>query len=521
MGKGGGTSWPRPAVCLASVPRAQRPRRAAQNPLHEAPIPACAWTGSTLDLATSGLPARSPRPLTGRPGCCTSPGHPRMLPPPAAIPFTPSEGPGPPRTALSRGKAAPSARPPPLRPAAAVQPAVTFSVVRGLTPSACRPRAGVPSASRWVRGTPSSHRRGLGEGRRAARGGQASGSRAPWSWTGRAPPTATASGWGRLSRFSETQLVMGNPRWTVTWCPMAKQAVLFCQGQLTYQELLLKSRRILFCRRSWPCFGSPWARIAILPLGLAGIFIVYLFSALTSHANPKGPARSRGPRVRAAGDTAGGLRQNPLPPRSRSELQLPSPRHPADRPGRFPGAVRVASTVGEASQVLRAPPRCRWPRCRPFASDFAERALGECGLDVHAAAGPDVQQLEAEGPGRPLPLSRPPPHPAGAPTSQQAVKRVGHAKVKREAPVKTKVLEPARESRGSHGSLGATSGSTEPREGAGPCGWRRRPRPRRSAGPREASPSAWPPLALAVLPNPAHGSGTVPSRPGLASFAAC
>lgn len=45
MGKGGGTSWPRPAVCLASVPRAQRPRRAAQNPLHEAPIPACAWTG--------------------------------------------------------------------------------------------------------------------------------------------------------------------------------------------------------------------------------------------------------------------------------------------------------------------------------------------------------------------------------------------------------------------------------------------------------------------------------------------
>lgn len=139
MGKGGGTSWPRPAVCLASVPRAQRPRRAAQNPLHEAPIPACAWTGSTLDLATSGLPAHSPRPLTGRPGCCTSPGHPRMLPPPAAIPFTPSEGPGPPRTALSRGKAAPSARPPPLRPAAAVQPAVTFSVVRGLTPSACRP----------------------------------------------------------------------------------------------------------------------------------------------------------------------------------------------------------------------------------------------------------------------------------------------------------------------------------------------------------------------------------------------
>lgn len=73
------------------------------------------------------------------------------------------------------------------------------------------------------------------------------------------------------------------------------------------------------------------------------------------------------------------------------------------------------------------------------------------------------------------------------------------------------MLEPARESRGSHGSLGATSGSTEPREGAGPCGWRRRPRPRRSAGPREASPSAWPPLALAVLPNPAHGSGTVPS----------
>lgn len=55
MGKGGGTSWPRPAVCLASVPRAQRPRRAAQNPLHEAPIPTCAWTGSTLDLATSGL----------------------------------------------------------------------------------------------------------------------------------------------------------------------------------------------------------------------------------------------------------------------------------------------------------------------------------------------------------------------------------------------------------------------------------------------------------------------------------
>lgn len=134
-----------------------------------------------------------------------------------------------------------------------------------------------------------------------------------------------------------------------------------------------------------------------------------------------------------------------------------------------------------------------WPRC-PRRSRAGRTAAG--GRGPRAA---------------PAPEQTPPPHPAGAPTSQQAVKRVGHAKVKREAPVKTKVLEPARESRGSHGSLGATSGSTEPREGAGPCGWRRRPRPRRSAGPREASPSAWPPLALAVLPNPAHGSGTVPS----------
>lgn len=137
-----------------------------------------------------------------------------------------------------------------------------------------------------------------------------------------------------------------------------------------------------------------------------------------------------------------------------------------------------------------------WPRC-PCRSRAGRTAAG--GRGPRAAPAPEQT----------------PPHPAGAPTSQQAVKRVGHAKVKREAPVKTKVLEPARESRGSHGSLGATSGSTEPREGAGPCGWRRRPRPRRRAGPREASPSAWPPLALAVLPNPAHGSGTVPSRPGL------
>lgn len=219
------------------------------------------------------------------------------------------------------------------------------------------------------------------------------------------------------------------------------------------------------------------------------------------------------------------------------ESGLPAtPRGPPAEPAPAPKPLRAAAPPHATPQTGRggfqvrcvwpppserpprcsgAPPRCRWPRCRPFASDFAERALGECGLDVHAAAGPDVQQLEAEGPGRPLPLSRPPPPPAGAPTSQQAVKRVGHAKVKREAPVKTKVLEPARESRGSHGSLGATSGSTEPREGAGPCGWRRRPRPRRSAGPREASPSAWPPLALAVLPNPAHGSGPFLPRPGL------
>lgn len=242
---------------------------------------------------------------------------------------------------------------------------------------------------------------------------------------------------------------------------------------------------------------------------------MYLFSALTSHANPKGPARSRGPRVRAAGDTAGASGRT----RSRPEAaqSCSSPRHATPQTGR--GGFQVRCVWPPPSErpprCSGAPPRCRWPRCRPFASDFAERALGECGLDVHAAAGPDVQQLEAEGPGRPLPLSRPPPHPAGAPTSQQAVKRVGHAKVKREAPVKTKVLEPARESRGSHGSLGATSGSTEPREGAGPCGWRRRPRPRRSAGPREASPSAWPPLALAVLPNPAHGSGPFLPRPGL------
>lgn len=33
----------------------------------------------------------------------------------------------------------------------------------------------------------------------------------------------------------------------------------------------------------------------------------------------------------------------------------PPPCHPTDRPGRFPGAVRVASTVREASQVLRGP----------------------------------------------------------------------------------------------------------------------------------------------------------------------
>lgn len=137
-----------------------------------------------------------------------------------------------------------------------------------------------------------------------------------------------------------------------------------------------------------------------------------------------------------------------------------------------------------------------WPRC-PRRSRAGGTAAG--GRGPRAAPAPEQT----------------PPHPAGAPTSQQAVKRVGHAKVKREAPVKTKVLEPARESRGSHGSLGATSGSTEPREGAGPCGWRRRPRPRRSAGPPEASPSAWPPLALAVLPNPAHGSGPFLPRPGL------
>lgn len=105
-----------------------------------------------------------------------------------------------------------------------------------------------------------------------------------------------------------------------------------------------------------------------------------------------------------------------------------------------------------------------WPRC-PRRSRAGRTAAG--GRGPRAAPAPEQT----------------PPHPAGAPTSQQAVKRVGHAKVKREAPVKTKVLEPARESRGSHGSLGATSGSTEPREGAGPCGWRRRPRPRRSAGP--------------------------------------
>lgn len=101
MGKGGGTSWPRPAVCLASVPRAQRPRRAAQNPLHEAPIPACAWTGSTLDLATSGLssspfPQASDRKARLLHVAWTS----AYAPPPAAIPFTPSEGPGPPRTAV-------------------------------------------------------------------------------------------------------------------------------------------------------------------------------------------------------------------------------------------------------------------------------------------------------------------------------------------------------------------------------------------------------------------------------------
>lgn len=268
---------------------------------------------------------------------------------------------------------------------------------------------GVPSASRWVCGTPSSHRRGLGKGRRAARGGRASCSPDPWSWTGRAPPTATASGWGRLSRFSETQLVMGNPRWTVTWCPMAKQAVLFCQGQLTYQELLLKSRRILFCRRSWPCFGSPWARIAILPLGLAGIFIVYLFSALTSHANPKGPARSRGPRVRAAGDAAGASGRTRSHPEAAQSCS--SPPHATPQTGR--GGFQVRSVWPPPSErpprCSGGPPRCRWPRCRPFTSDFAERALGECGLDVHAAAGPEVQQLEAEGRGRPLPLSRPPP----------------------------------------------------------------------------------------------------------------
>lgn len=308
-------------------------------PFPRAPGRAAPWTSPPLVCP----PARSPRPLTGRPGCCTSPGHPRMLPPPAAIPFTPSEGPGPPRTALSRGKAAPSARPPPLRPAAAVQPAVTFSVVRGLTPSACRPRAGVPSASRWVRGTPSSHRRGLGEGRRAAqgRGGRASGSRAPWSWTGRAPPTATASGWGRLSRFSETQLVMGNPRWTVTWCPMAKQAVLFCQGQLTYQELLLKSRRILFCRRSWPCFGSPWARIAILPTGARRDFhsVSFLSADVTCQPQRTGPITW--PKSQGCRRHRGGLRQNPLPPRSRSELQLPP-----TPPRRQAGAVSRCGACG-------------------------------------------------------------------------------------------------------------------------------------------------------------------------------
>lgn len=360
MGKGGGTSWPRPAVCLASVPRAQRPRRAAQNPLHEAPIPACAWTGPHPGprhlWSSSPFPQASDRkarllhvawtsayaPATSRHSV-----HTERRTRPATHSSVPWKG-GP-------------VCPPPATPARGCG-AACGHVQRGARTDPVGLQAlgvggGVPSASRWVRGTPSSHRRGLGEGRRAARGrgGRASGSRAPWSWTGRAPPTATASGWGRLSRFSETQLVMGNPRWTVTWCPMAKQAVLFCQGQLTYQELLLKSRRILFCRRSWPCFGSPWARIAILPLGLAGIFIVYLFSALTSHANPKGPARSRGPRVRAAGDTAGASGRTRSRPEAAQSCSSPPPRHPADRPGRFPGAVRVASTVREASQVLRGP----------------------------------------------------------------------------------------------------------------------------------------------------------------------
>lgn len=132
-----------------------------------------------------------------------------------------------------------------------------------------------------------------------------------------------------------------------------------------------------------------------------------------------------------------------------------------------------------------------WPRC-PRRSRAGGTAAG--GRGPRAAPAPEQT----------------PPHPAGAPTSQQAVKRVGHAKVKREAPVKTKVLEPARESRGSHGSLGATSGSTEPREGAGPCGWRRRPRPRRSAGPREASPSAR--TGCPSKPRPWLGDRSSPAR---------
>lgn len=190
---------------------------------------------------------------------------------------------------------------------------------------------------------------------------------------------------------------------------MAKQAVLFCQGQLTYQELLLKSRRILFCRRSWPCFGSPWARIAILPTGARRDFhsVSFLSADVTCQPQRTGPITW--PKSQGCRRHGGGLRQTPLPPRSRSELQLPPHATPQTGRGGFQVRCVWPPPSERPPRCSGAPPRCRWPRCRPFASDFAERALGECGLDVHAAAGPDVQQLEAEGPGRPLPLSRPPP----------------------------------------------------------------------------------------------------------------
>lgn len=354
MGKGGGTSWPRPAVCLASVPRAQRPRRAAQNPLHEAPIPACAWTG----------PHPGPRHLwSSSPFPQASDRKARLL----HVAWTSAYAPATSRHSVhTERRTRPATHssvpwkdgpvcPPPATPARGCG-AACGHVQRGARTDPVGLQAlgvgrGVPSASRWVRGTPSSHRRGLGEGRRAARGGRASGSRAPWSWTGRAPPTATASGWGRLSRFSETQLVMGNPRWTVTWCPMAKQAVLFCQGQLTYQELLLKSRRILFCRRSWPCFGSPWARIAILPTRACRNFhsVSFLSADVTHQPQRTGPITW--PKSQGCRRHRGGLQQNPLPPRSRSELQLPAPHatrcgacglhRPRGLPG-APGPRRVA-----------------------------------------------------------------------------------------------------------------------------------------------------------------------------------